>query len=125
MILQGIYKANVHKMIGAQFNLDILRGIFAILKSHFMKQNLPIANILDGIMKNSQMPVISAMMSSNDQKGEKITLVRKLFLIKNETNVFPLKFTEFKQMLEYMRVREEDSKKIDIIEQTYQNLISM
>lgn len=124
MILQGIYKANVHKMIGAQFNLDILRGIFAILKSHFMKQNLPIANILDGIMKNSQMPVISAMMNSNDQNGEKRTLVRKL-LIKNKINVFLLKFTEFKQMLEYMRVREEDSKKIDIIEQTYQNLISM
>lgn len=124
MILQGIYKANVHKMIGAQFNLDILRDIFAILKSHFMKQNLPIANILDGIMKNSQMPVISAMMNSNDQNGEKRTLVRKL-LIKNKINVFLLKFTEFKQMLEYMRVREEDSKKIDIIEQTYQNLISM
>lgn len=124
MILQGIYKANVHKMIGAQFNLDILRGIFAILKSHFMKQNLPIANILDGIMKNSQMPVISAMMNSNDQNGEIRTLVRKL-LIKNKINVFLLKFTEFKQMLEYMRVREEDSKKIDIIEQTYQNLISM
>lgn len=124
MILQGIYKANVHKMIGAQFNLDILRGIFAILKSHFMKQNLPIANILDGIMKNSQMPVISAMMNSNDQNGEIRTLVIKL-LIKNKINVFLLKFTEFKQMLEYMRVREEDSKKIDIIEQTYQNLISM
>lgn len=70
MILQGIYKANVHKMIGAQFNLDILRGIFAILKSHFMKQNLSIANLLDGIMKNSQMPVISAMMNSDDHNGE-------------------------------------------------------
>lgn len=56
-------------MLGAQFNLDILREIFTILKSHFIHQNMPIANILGGIVKNPQMVIVSAMMNTEDKLG--------------------------------------------------------
>lgn len=57
--------------MGAQFSLDTLREIFTILKSQFINQNLPIANILNGIIRNSQMPIISAMMNAEDKLGER------------------------------------------------------
>ena len=56
-------------MLGAQFSLDTLREIFNVLKSHFIHQNLPIANILSGIVKNMQMPIISVMMNATDRLG--------------------------------------------------------
>lgn len=57
-------------MLGAQFSVETLREIFIILKSHFIHQNLPVANILSGIVKNAQMPVISVMMNATDRLGK-------------------------------------------------------
>lgn len=67
---QGIYDADIGKLLGAQFSLDTLREIFVVVKSHFIHQNLPIANILSGIIKNAQMPVISVMMNGADRLGK-------------------------------------------------------
>lgn len=66
---QGIYDADIAKLLGAQFNLDTLREIFVVLKSHFIHQNLPIANILSGIVKNTQMTIVSLMMNAADRSG--------------------------------------------------------
>lgn len=68
--LQGIYDADIGKLLGAQFSLNALREIFAVLKSHFIHQNLPIANILSGIVKNIQMQTISVMMNAKDRLGK-------------------------------------------------------
>lgn len=70
MNLQGIYDADIGKLLSAQFSLDALREIFTILKSHFIHQNLPIANILSGIVQNTQMPIISIMMNATDRLGK-------------------------------------------------------
>lgn len=68
--MQGVYNADIGRMLGAQFSLDTLREIFTVLKSHFIHQNLPIANILNGIVRNPQMTVISAMMNAEDNLGK-------------------------------------------------------
>lgn len=68
--MQGIYDADIGKLLGAQFSLNALREIFAVLKSHFIHQNLPIANILSGIVKNIQMQTISVMMNAKDRLGK-------------------------------------------------------
>lgn len=69
-LLQGIYDADIAKLLGAQFNVDTLREIFAVLKSHFIHQNMPIANILSGIVKNMEMPIISVLMNEADLAGK-------------------------------------------------------
>ncbi|XP_055320961.1 RNA polymerase II-associated protein 3 [Sitodiplosis mosellana] len=99
-VLKGIYKADIGRMLGAQFNLTVLREIFTILKSHFINQNLPIANILSGMMNNEQMTIISAMMNAEDKLA-------------------------FTKLVEYMRIRGEDTDKIDAIQKTFDDLISM
>lgn len=57
-------------MLGAQLDLDLLREMFKILKTFFISQNLPIVNILRGIVKNSEMYVVSAMMNDEDTLGK-------------------------------------------------------
>lgn len=67
-------------MLGAQFSLEMLREIFIILKSHFIHQNLPIANILSGIVKNDQMMIITAMMNADDQLGKSTSTDNHIFV---------------------------------------------
>lgn len=70
LINQEIYNADINRMLGAQFSLALLREIFSILKSQFINQNLPIANILSGIVKNDQMTIITVMMNAEDKLGK-------------------------------------------------------
>lgn len=77
---QGIYDADIGKMLGAQFSLEILREIFSVLKSQFTHQNLPIANILKGIVTNSQMPIVSVMMNAEDKLGKYSIKLKTIFL---------------------------------------------
>ncbi|XP_031640676.1 RNA polymerase II-associated protein 3 [Contarinia nasturtii] len=99
-VLKGIYNADIGRILGAQFTLNILREIFTILKSEFVHQNLPIVNIMHGIFKNDQMTIISAMMNAEDKLA-------------------------FTKLMEYMRNRGEDARKINAIEKQFDLLISM
>lgn len=116
-------------MLGAQFNLAVLREIFAILKSHFINQNLPIANIMSGVVQNEQMPVISVMMNAEDKLGMVYIIRKKISfpLHKLDFNHFFSSFHSiaFTKLTEYMRIRGEDAHKIDTIQKIFDDLISM
>lgn len=120
-------------MLGAQFNLDILRDIFTILRSHFIHQNLPIVNILSGIIRNSQMMIISAMMNAEDKFGTNHfqiiffpgLIFRHINVIKKFIFFLPIFLIAFTKMVEYMRIRGEDAKQIETIQKQFDDLILM
>lgn len=57
-------------MLGAQLSLEILREIVTVLKSHFIKEKLPIIRIMNGIITNDAMVIISVMMNDEDKLGK-------------------------------------------------------
>lgn len=55
-------------MLGAQFNIDMLREMCGIIDAYITRQKLPIANLLGGIVGHPEMGIIALMMDAEDRK---------------------------------------------------------
>lgn len=66
---QSIYNKDIAKLLGSQFDVNILNDILTILKEVFVKENKPIVNILKGILQHREMSIIAILMSDEDKLG--------------------------------------------------------
>lgn len=95
MPFQSIYTADVARLLGSQFEAALLAEILVILKHHFVPDQLPIGNIMHGIVNNMEMSIVALMMSDEDKLA-------------------------FTKLLAYMRSNGEDADRIDAIEKKFE-----
>lgn len=69
-------------MLGAQFNIDMLREICGIIDTYITRRKRPITNLLRGIVEHPEMGIYALMMDADDRK-------RKYFIrFSNMQNIF-------------------------------------
>lgn len=97
--MQGIYNADIAKLLGSQFEYAVLAEILIVLKHQFVPDHQPIVNIMHGIVNNMEMSIVALLMSDEDK----------------------LSFTK---LLAYMRSIGENADKIDVIEKKFESYLA-
>lgn len=70
LVLQIIKETTFNKLLGPQFNNEMLKDLLKILSESFVRDNLPVGGILKQIIVNDEFKILKMLMDTEDRNGK-------------------------------------------------------